>query len=241
MPDGRLMLEPSDQRMYGFVRSAWAPLIVVGLLIVLFSLGYGIYTSTLVADYFSNSKAVREAAGPGSQIVNQQVFFESTFAWLPGFKFFGMGLLFAGIVAALAIIILTLKGSGAQIQQMMGAEVRAMPRPLISRAYPWLAILGLLILAVAFGVSIYQAVVAASYWNNSIANTLDPAPAGSQFLAQLSTIESIEAWNVPLKFVGIATLLTSISFALFTIQSVLRGQSMRLLEMVEARGKKPAA
>jgi len=100
---------------------------------------------------------------------------------------------------------------------------------------------GLIILAVAFAVSIYQATIVASYWNNSIANTLDPAPAGSPLLAQLSTIQSIEAWNVPLKFVGIATLLTSISFALFTIQSVLRGQSMRLLEMVEARGKKPAA
>jgi len=241
MPNGKLMLSPSDQRAYNFVRSAWAPLIIVGLVIVLSSLLIGIFNATTVASYFSNSKEVREAAGPGTQIVNQRVFFESTFAWLPGFKFFGMGLLFAGIVAALSLIILILKASGAQIQSMMGAEVRALPRPAVTRAYPWLAILGLLILALAFGVSIFQAVVAASYWNNSIANTLDPAPAGSIFLAQLSTIQSIEAWNTPLKFVGVATLLTSISFALFTIQSVLKGQSMRLLDMVEARGKKPAA
>lgn len=236
-----MMLEPSDRSMYHFVRAVWAPLIIVGLLIVLFALGYGIFTSTLVSDYFSNSKAVREAAGPGSRLVAEKVFMETTFAWLPGFKFFGMGLLFTGIVAALAVIILTLKGSGAQMQQMMGAEVKKMPRAMAAGAYPWLALLGLLILAVAFGVSIWQTTIAASYWNHSISATLDPAPAGSVFLRQLSTITSIEAWNVPLKFVGIATLLTSISLALFTIQAVLKGQSMRLLEMMEAKGKKPAA
>jgi hypothetical protein len=218
------------------------PLIITGLGIIILSLVIGIYTSTVIADYFSNSKAVREAARPGSQLVAEKVFIETTFAWLPGFKFFGMGLLFTGIIFALAVIILTLKNSGAEMLKMMGAEIKAVPKSIMSRLFPVLAILGLLILAIAFGINIWQATIAASYWNNSIALTLNPAPAGSPFLAQLSTIQSIKAWVVPLKFLGIAILLTSISFALFTIQEILKAQSLHLLEIVEkARHKKPAA
>jgi hypothetical protein len=236
------LLELSEQRLHKIAELAWIPLIITGLGIIIISLAIGIYTSTVVADYFSNSKAIREAAGPGSQLVAERVFIETTFAWLPGFKFLGMGLLFTGIILALAVIILTLKNSGMQMLKMMGAEIKALPKSIMSRLFPLLAILGLLILTIAFGTNIWQATIAASYWNNSIATTLNPAPAGSPLLTQLSTIQSLKAWVVPLKFLGIATLLTSISFALFTIQEILKAQSLHLLEIVEkVRGREPAA
>lgn len=232
----QIMLDASDARMLKMAGRMWAPLVVMGLLIVVTSLVIGTYNSTVVADYFSSSKAARDAAEPGSTLVAQRVFSETTVAWLPGFKFFGMGLIFMGIVAALAVIILTLKNGGINIQKSVGAEVKTPPKPTVARIFPMLGLLGLIILAVTFGISIWQATIASSYWNNSIANTLDPAKSGV-LLNQLSLMHSLEAWSTPLKFVGIATLLTSISFALFTIQGILRNQTMRLSELIKQKMK----
>ena len=57
---------------------------------------------------------------------------------------------------------------------------------------------------------------------------LDPAGEGSALLGRLSTINSIQAWLAPFKFVGIAWLLTGIGLALATIVQVLRRQSRRM-------------
>jgi len=46
---------------------------------------------------------------------------------------------------------------------------------------------------------------------------LNPAEAGSALLADLGTISAIKLWLEPLKFVGIAMLLSGIGLALATI------------------------
>ncbi len=62
------------------------------------------------------------------------------------------------------------------------------------------------------------------------------APAGSALLAHLATIQSVKAWLEPLKFVGIALLLTGISLALATIRKVLQFQAGRIIELVSGSG-----
>ncbi len=55
---------------------------------------------------------------------------------------------------------------------------------------------------------------------------------GSGFLSTLSTINSIDMWVKPLKFVGMASLLSGIGLALATIVQVLRWQSSRLWDIL---------
>ena len=85
-------------------------------------------------------------------------------------------------------------------------------------------------------VSLINAIVVAttSYGsrNHSIGTGLNPAAAGSQLLGSLSTINTVNAWLAPFKFVGIASVLTGIGLALATIVRVLRWQSERLWDVL---------
>ena len=57
---------------------------------------------------------------------------------------------------------------------------------------------------------------------------------GSALLRTLSTINSIDMWVKPLKFVGMASLLSGIGLALATIVQVLRWQSSRLWDLLSS-------
>ena len=231
------MLPPYDRLLARMARGLWVLSIVMGLGIVMVAFVIGVWNSGLVSDYFSHSKAVREAAAAGSVIVSQKVTIESIFAWLPGFKFFGMGLLFSGITFVLANIINALRAAGAGLQRSMGVEVKAMRKPLQANLFPPLMMMGLMILIATFIISLWLAGVSASYWNHSIAIELDAAQAGSVLLGQLATIQSVKAWLEPVKFVGIALLLTGISLALATIRTILQFQASRLLEIVSGAAR----
>ncbi len=230
------MLPPYDRLLARMARGLWALSILMGLGIVVVAFLIGLWNSGLVAAYFSNPKAVREAAAAGSLIVGQKVTIESIFAWLPGFKFFGMGLLFSGITFVLANIINALRAAGGGLQRALGVEVKALAKPATAKLFPPLMMMGLMILIAAFIISLWLAGVSAGYWNHSIAAELDAAPAGSALLAHLATIQSVKAWLEPLKFVGIALLLTGISLALATIRKVLQFQAGRIIELVSGSG-----
>ena len=72
--------------------------------------------------------------------------------------------------------------------------------------------------------------LAYDYWNHSIANELNPA--NGTLLANLGTINAVKLWLEPLKFVGMALLLTGIGLALATIIRALRWQANRLWEIL---------
>lgn len=72
-------------------------------------------------------------------------------------------------------------------------------------------------------------------WDASIANELNPAAEGSSALGKLGRINAVKAWLEPLKFVGVAMLLTSISLALYTIRRVITFQVERMTQI--ARGE----
>ena len=71
-------------------------------------------------------------------------------------------------------------------------------------------------------VGIIKGIQTYDYWNHSITTHVNPAKAGSALLAYLGTISAIKLWLEPLKFVGIAMLLSGIGLALATIVRILR-------------------
>ena len=91
-----------------------------------------------------------------------------------------------------------------------------------------------MILLAALIVSIPTSVLAYDYWNHAIKTQLDAATEGSALLANLGTINAIELWLAPFKFLGIAFLFTGIGLALATIVQVLRWQTNRLWNVLSS-------
>jgi hypothetical protein len=89
-------------------------LVLAGLMIEMTALIIGIALGISYADYWGNSKAVRDAAGPGSNpgILSQVGTIVAVEAWLVPFKFLGLAMFFSGIAVALATIIKTLQLRG---------------------------------------------------------------------------------------------------------------------------------
>ena len=220
-----------DRMLAGMAKTMWLPLIVMGFMIVGISFIVGIINAGWVADWFAASKATREAATSGSELVSLNVKSATVGAFLPGFKFLSLGMLFSGIVMALANIINTLRDGGARVQEAVGVEVRALKKPLAGRLFPPLMMMGLMLLMATFGVSWWLATQVNTYWDASIATVLNPAAEGSSELATLGRINAVSAWLAPLKFVGVALLLTSISLALYTIRRIVSFQVERMTQI----------
>ena len=95
-----------------------------------------------------------------------------------------------------------------------------------------LMMMGMMVLMAVLVIAIVLANISYGYWNHSIATDLNPAIEGSRLLGSLSTINPVNAWLVPFKFVGMAFLLTGIGLALATIIRVLRWRSQRLWDIL---------
>ncbi len=226
--------------MTGMQRMAskmWAPWVIMGLMIVVISFVMGLLLQSTEASYFSNSKEVREAAAAGSAIVQDRGFIEVTMAWVPGFKFFGLGLMLGGITFLRATILGNLSVQGGRVQQALGVPVMIPEPPTTAKMFPMFMMLGMMILMAALAISIWLATVAASYWNHSIATELNTAQAGSELLRQLGLLNAVKAWLEPFKFIGMASLFAGIALALVTIVKVLQTQTMRMVEVVSSANK----
>ena len=198
------------------------PFTAMGVMIVGIAFLIGLFSLTpTVSDYFDNSKADREAVVEGSDIAGDRASIESTKAWLPGFKFLGLGMMLGGITFLLATIIGSLRVVGGNVQRALGASPKVLKKPMIGHLFPILIIMSI--------GNRWLATQANDYWGHSIAAELNTAAAGSELLNDLSTIEATKAWLTPLKFVGMAFLLTGIALGLATIVQVLRFQARRLV------------
>ncbi len=141
-------------------------------------------------------------------------------------------MLLSGVTFLLATILGALRTGGGKVQQALGTEVRILKPPMISKLFPMVMMMGLMILIAALVMGIMVASMSYDYWNHSIANELNPATEGSMLLAALAGISSVKLWLEPFKFVGMAFLLTGIGLALGTIVRVLRWQSTRLWDIL---------
>jgi hypothetical protein len=210
----------------------WIPFIAMGFMIVVASLIIGLVTSSVAADYFAASKEAREAAATGEELATNKAFIEATKAWLPTFKFLGMGMLLGGVTFLLATILGALRVGGGRVQQGLGVDVTLIKPPITAKVFPLITMMGMMVLMAAVVIGIVLAFQTYDYWNHSIATQLNPAQAGSALLADLGTINAIKLWLEPFKFVGLSMLLLSIGLALATIVRVLRWQANRLWEVL---------
>jgi hypothetical protein len=215
--------------MQKMARRMWAPMLFMGFMIVAAALVIGVINAGTTADYFSADKAARDTAVAGDRLVDAKVSIEGIKAWLPGLKFFGMGLILAGITFLLATILGTLRQLGYKVQTALGRDVKYPTPPGEARLFPIFMMMGLMLLMVTFVVAIVVSQQAGGYWNHSIATELDPAAAGSALLSTLGTIRAEAAWLAPLKFFGLALILTGIALALGAIIKVLRAQAQMIV------------
>ena len=63
----------------------------------------------------------------------------------------------------------------------------------------------------------------------------DAAPAGSDLLGDLGTVQTYKIWLEPVRFIGLGTLLVGISLAVHTILQVIRFQGQRIRELAAGR------
>lgn len=218
--------------MQAMANKMWIPFIAMGFMVVLAAFIVGLVNSGITSTYFESSKAVREAAETGSALAQNKAFIESTKAWLPSFKFLGMGMILGGVTFLLATILGALRTGGGRVQEALGMPVRISKPPMTAVAFPMVMMMGMMVLIAGLVVAIVDATLVYGYWNHSIANQLNPAAAGSVLLGDLQTISAIGAWLAPLKFVGVAMVLTGIGLALATIVRVLSWQSNRLWDLL---------
>ena len=131
----------------------------------------------------------------------------------------------------MATILGTLRVAGGEVQHALGSQVRIPPAPMTANVFPVLMMMGMMVLAINLGVSIWIATVANDVFGNPVA-TINAAAAGSDLLDDLRFVQTTQAWLAPFKFVGIALLLSGIATALFTIILALRAQTMRLTQIL---------
>ncbi len=213
---------------------------VMGWMFVLiaFLVGWFVLSPALAA-FFSDGKAVREGALVGSTFVSANLSSHVLEAWLPQFKFFGLGLALLAIVMALGTIAKRLRSMGqvvfSQLPEDMRPSIPAPPKQV--KLFQISAMMGIMVLLVVLVVGIVLGVgVVSDYWNHSIANELNPAQAGSVLLSQLSVIGSYFYWLNPLRMVGMAFLFTAITVALTVIIGTLRMQTKLLNGLVQKAG-----
>jgi len=218
------------QQMIGKMARMFGMLIMVGFIIVLIAFVIGYNNSQVTADYFSATKEVRETT-----LLAERAQIESTALWLPYFKFLGIGLILGGIVMALRVIIDNLKGAGMKVMANL-PEAKRPPTP----APPWYGLsmpgvmmLGEVIFILALVFALGNAGVARDLFGNNTIPAIDAAGKGSALLAQLQGIHASDAWLIPFKFFGVATVFLAIAMGLATITNILGHQTEMIKRGIE--------
>ena len=215
-------------------------LAVMGWMFVLVAFLVGWFMlSPAQSTFFSDAKAIREGALVGSAFVNANLSSHVLEAWLPQFKFFGLGLGLLAITMALGTIAKRLRNMGQVIFSQLPENMRPdlPPPPKQVKLFQINAMMGIMVLLVVLVVGIVLGFgVVSDYWNHSIAAELNPAQPGSVLLSQLSVISSYFYWLNPLRMAGMAFLFTAITVALTVIIGTLRMQTKLLNGLVQKAG-----
>ena len=212
---------------------AWLGLIIV---LISFWLAYSV-AGPANAIFFSVDKATREAAGTGSVLALANVTRHSIAAWVPHFKFLGLGIMLGAITMALGLIATTLRNLGKDVMAPWPAELNpGVPeKPKAAKMFPMLMMMGWVLLVAALIWALVLNGTVTSYWNHSVALELNPAEPGSFLLSQLGLIVGTLSWLTFLRFLGMGLLFTGITVALTVIIRTLQFQEKTLKKFVEAR------
>ncbi len=231
---GRVVLTQAEPtQMQKLARYMWAPMLLMGLMVIAVGLVLGIATAAAASDYFGLPQSVRGAADAPASAIDDRQFIESTRVWLPAFQLLGIGLLLSAITFSLANILGVFRTGGVRLQQAFGGQAQALTPPITARLFPMLMMIGLVVLIVNLIIAAFIGGLAWDVYGHSVAE-INAAPEGSSLLGDLGTVNTYKTWLAPLPFIGLATILVGISFAVHTILQVIRFQGQRIRELAQA-------
>lgn len=231
---GRAVLD--EARPTGMQRMAhivWAPMLLMGLMVVFAALGVSVVKASFASDFFGTPVAVREAADAPSSLIDKQQFIQSTDVWLPGVQLLGIGLILSAITFSLANILGVFRAGGVRVQKAFGGEPQALTPPITAKLFPMFMMLGLMILVVNVIIAAVIGAIAWDVYGHPVAE-INAAESGSLF-RDVGTVNTYKTWLEPFKFVGIAAILIGISLAVHTILQVIRFQGQRIRELAAGR------
>jgi hypothetical protein len=209
----------------------------LGLVIVLIAFALSLSGASANTTFFSADKATREAAVASSELVDANVTRHSIPAWVPSFKFVGLGILLGAITMALGTIIKTLRDLGKDVSANWPADLNpGVPeKPRSAKLFPMVMMMGWMILFVGLIWALGLNGTVTSYWNHSVASELNVAQEGSELLRQLGVITATLPWLGVLRFMGMALLFGGITIALTVILRTLQFQEKMLRRFADAR------
>ena len=194
----------------------WAPAAIMGIMLVFTAFGLGIARSQLSVDLSEEFSATTKAN------------FETLGQLVPGFMFLGFAMIFAAISFAIARILGVFRIGGGVMQATIGKGIRTPNMPLTAWIFLMGMMMAMMVLVFAFVGHIYAATQAHEAWINATSAGI----AGNE--AALGRAETWGTWLEGLRRFGVGLYLTSIAFGLATIIKVIRFQTLRVKELVQA-------
>ncbi len=230
---GRAVLtEAVPTGMQKMAAKMWAPMLLMGLMVILAALIISIVKANFVSDYFAVPKEIRD--GANANLIDKRQFIEFANVWLPGLQLLGIGLILSAITFSLANILGVFRTGGVQVQKAFGKEPQTLTPPITAKLFPMFMMMGLMILIANLIIAVIIGATAWDVYGHSVAD-INAAESGSGILSDLGTVKAWKMWLAPFKFVGLATILVGISMAVHTILQVIRFQGQRMRELAAGR------
>lgn len=193
----------------------WAPMAIMGIMLVFVAFGLGIARSVLSVDLSEEFSATDKA---NLATIGQLV---------PGFMFLGFAMIFAGISFSVARILGVFRAGGGLIQEAIGKGIKTPDMPITAWIFLMGMMMAMMILIFTFAGHIYAATQAHDAWINATSSGI----AGNE--AALGRAETWGTWLEGLRRLAVGIYLTSIAFGLATIIKVIRFQSLRIKELAQ--------
>lgn len=204
-------------------RVLWLPMLVMGVMAVGIGLVASFAAGFNIADFFGGEPA--DALRTGGAIG----------AWSTGTVFLGLALILSSITMVLVNIVRTLRDTGRDVQQTVGAsQITQLRKPWTGHAIPHVMMMGLMLVLAAFVVGIVQASLIAGI---PPAGFADPAQLQGESLADFGAVQATAQWVGPLRLLGLATIFVSIVLALRTIIRAIIFQAQRIDELRTERAR----
>lgn len=210
--------------------SRWTatPMLVMGVMAVLTSLGLGIAGGVDTGRFFAGFTHPDLANLGRSEALAQ---------WTGAVAFLGMGFILGGIVMHLVNVVRTLRDAGRDVQQSLRARPLKLRKPWTGELTPHVMLMGVMAEVAAFVVGVVAALRIGDVNPAAIAN---PVTASHTDLVHVGVARAASVWLPGLRFSGIAILLSSVVLVLVTIQKTLRFQADRVTEIAERTPTPPA-
>ncbi|MBW3578030.1 MAG: hypothetical protein KY462_09905 [Actinobacteria bacterium] len=217
----KAILYKGDDVPQRMARTMWLPMLLMGAMAVAVGFTASIAAGVKIGDFFGGEAAESLRTG------------QSVAAWAIATVFLGMAFILSSITMVLVNIIRTLRDTGRDVQQAVGAaQVTQLRKPWTGVFIPHVMMMGLMLVVAAFVIGLIQAAVISDIPADALA---EPARLQGQSLADFGTVQAMAQWLGPLRLLGLALIFVSIVLALRTIIRAITFQAQRVYELADER------